>query len=90
MGRPTVYRNFILRFCLEAGGGAGLLFVLLRLVAPALISAHDTLQLIVGVAVLAACPVILVLLGFRLWRSWSVFRRGLREARPVPARLTVH
>ena len=72
--RSRRLQAYLLRSFAVAVAGGLVLFLLLRVAAPWLISLHDTLALWAGAACLIASPVVALVTGLRLWSGWRAYR----------------
>ena len=75
--RVRLLRDFIVLAFVQASAAFVLLFVILRLAAPWLVSLHDTPALWLAGLLLLACPLILFQAAYMLWNSWSRLRLRL-------------
>jgi hypothetical protein len=74
-------RNFVVLVFLQTTAILLVLFLILRIAAPWLVSLHSTPALWLAVLLLLLCPLILLQGAYSLWRSWRGWRIGAGQVR---------
>lgn len=74
--RARRLRGYAIRAFLQVAATALILFVILRVAAPALVSRHDDLSLWLAGALLLACPLVLIQATYSIWTGWRRFKSG--------------
>jgi hypothetical protein len=81
--KVRLLRDFIALAFVQAAAALALLFLILRVAAPWLVSLHDTPALWLAGLLLVLCPLILLQAAYTLRRSWTRLRA--RMIRPTLA-----
>ena len=72
--RAQRVRDYAIKAFVRLTVTAVLLFVILRLLAPWLVSLHENLALCVGVGLVLLTPLIVIQLAYMLWNDWRRLR----------------
>jgi hypothetical protein len=73
-GRARRVRDYALRTTLRLIAAGLVLFLILRVGAPFLVSLHDTPALWLGAGLILLTPLVLIQLAFGLWSDWRRLR----------------